>query len=283
MTEIITPGQCRQIFRFCEDALSGLKISKDEAQRVIETGGKFQNDLLRLIHKLARLSAFAGEEVESELGYPEGFRIRSVQEQAKALLALEPFRNLDASHVDELASGDLPDGAEGWAVLPNPLEVAENYHQALGVALDLIAASRQFQNWRKGELTEKHLRLREKTAKAHAKLNEQPGDFWVVPLQFGLKYGGKSVRRARVLFTENEFGLGAYEVAVLLLTHPDRITGQREFYVDCAGVEYAPSADGVFFACLRFYWGFNYERLELNYNRAVSADKQWGAGSAFLA
>lgn len=237
---------------------------------------------------------FADEEVESNFGYPEGFRIRSVQEQVKALQELDPFKNLDASHVSKLAGGKLPDGAEGWAVIPKYLKMTESYHEALEFALHLLAADRKFRNrlaTREGELTtEKDLRLAEKTGKAHAKLDEQPGDFWVFPFQFGLSHRGRSVRRARVLFTDNEFGLGAYEAAVLLLTHPNRIIGPDQLYVDCAGVEYAPGveyvpdADGDFFARLYFFsCSFNYGPLELNDHSTGFFGNQWGSGSAFLA
>jgi len=226
---------------------------------------------------------FADEEVESNFGYPEGFRIRSVEKQVERLLSLEPFKNFDATHVEELAGGELPDGAEGWAVIPKPVKAEKGYYGALELILRLLAADRKFQNWIEGKLSGKHLLLTEKTSDAHAKLDKQPGDFWVFPFQFGLRHRGRSVRRARILFSDSEFGLGAYEAAVLLITHPDRITGPGQLYVDCAGVEYAPSADGDFFACLCFGWSYDYERLELNYDGTGFVDGRWGSGSGFLA
>jgi hypothetical protein len=232
--------------------------------------------------ELEKVLPYADEEVESTYGYPKGSQVRSAIEQVKALLALKPFKKLDASHVEELASGELPEGADGWAVIPKLESLGKTYHKALQEALNLITKDRKFKNWREGELTEKHLRLTDKTAQAHAELNEQPGDFYVFPFQFGIKYRGRSVRRARVLFTETEFGLGAYEVAILLLTHPDRITDREQLYIDCAGVEYTPSASGVFFACLVFCWFGNSERLALNYDRTYYYLEQWGSASGFL-
>jgi len=229
--------------------------------------------------ELEKVLPYADEETESNYGYPNGFVIRSVSEQVETLL--KHFPNLDSSHVEELASGDLPEGAEGWAVIPKFDKLGKTYHQALETVLSLIANDREFQNWREGELTEKHMKINEKTAQSHEKLNEQPGDFWVVPFQFGIRHRGKSVRRARAVFTKFEFGLGAYEVAILLLTHPDRI--QRNYLnIDCAGVEYTPSADGDFFACLCFGWSSYYERLALDYSRTGKASNEWGSTSAFL-
>jgi len=231
--------------------------------------------------ELEKVLPYADEETESSYGYPKGFYIRTVQEQLEILL--KHFPNLDASHVNELASKELSTGAEGWAVIPKSSKVAKTYHKALETVLKLIADNRKFQNWREGALTEKHLRVREKTVQAHAKLNEQPGDFWVIPFQFGKKWAGHSVRNAQIRFAESEFGLGPYKVAMLLLTHPERITGPDQLYIDCAGCEYSPAAAGDFFACLDFHWDYDYKLLGLDFNRTDGVYERWGAASGFLA
>ncbi len=248
-------------------------ITGDQLRAFLEKRNPFERA------ELEKVLPFADEEVESSYGYPKGFQIRSVAEQVETLC--KHFPNLDASHVQELASVELPEGAEGWAVIPKPEKVGKTYHKALETILELIAKDREFNNWREGELTEKHMKLTEKTALSHVKLNEQSGDFWVVPFQFGIKHRGKSVRRTRVVFTEAEFGLGVFEVAVLLLTHPDRIASDC-LNIDCAGVEYTPSADGDFFACLFFDWSGSYEQLRLSFSRTGNASNEWGSVSAFF-
>ena len=230
--------------------------------------------------ELQKVLPYADEEVKSNYDYPEGFRIRTVQEQVEILLKHFPY--LDASHVEELASGELPEKAEGWAVIPKPNIVGDTSVSALDVILGLIVNDRKFENWREGQLTEKYVQLTEKTKVAHATLNQQLGDFWVIPFQFGKLYRGRSVRRARVCFDETEFGLGVYEVAILMLTHPDRIVGSNQLYMDCAGIEYSPNAGGDFFACLYFYWRSYYRRLGLYYSRTDDTGKKWGAVSGFL-
>jgi len=230
--------------------------------------------------ELGKVLPYADEETESDFDYPDGFKIRTVQKQMEVLK--KHFPNLDASHVAELASSDLPDWAEGWAVIPKPEKVSQIYHKALEVALGLIAKEHKFKNWREGALTKKHLRLKEKTACVYAKLDEQPGDFWVFPFQFGMKWRGHSVRNAQARFMDEEFGLGPYEVAILLLTHPDRITGLNQLYIDCAGCEYSPDADGDFFARPSFSWSNHYKRLELFDSRTDYVSRQFGVVSGFL-
>lgn len=229
--------------------------------------------------ELEKVLPYADEEVESSYGYPKGFWILSVQEQVEALL--KHFPDLDASYVTELASRDLPEGAEGWAVIPKLDKVGETYHDGLAKVLEILGEHQKFKNWREGELSSKHLQLTDKTKQSYRKLNEQPGDFWVFPFQFGKRWRGRSVRRARVCFGEAEFGLGSYEVAVLLLTHPARI---QEGYlnIDCGGVEYSPSADGGFFSCLGFFWHGSYGQLGLSCNGTGSTSSRWGSVSGFL-
>lgn len=217
----------------------------------------------------------ADEEMVSNYGYPDGFVIYSVSEQVKTLLKHYP--NLDASYVEELASGDLPGDAEGWAAIPKP----QPYHDALKTVLSLIAKDRKFENWIERKLTGMHMKLNDKTARSHEKLNEQPEDFWVVPFQFGIRHRVKSVHRARAVFTESEFGMGPYEVAMLLLTHPKRIQ-PNNLAIGCTGIEYAPDITGDFFACLSFYWDNYYELLALHYGRTDVPHSNWGLVSAFL-
>jgi len=222
---------------------------------------------------------FANEEIKSSYGYPKDFQIRSVAEQVKILLKY--FPNLDASHVQELVSGELPVGAEGWAVIPKPNKIG-TYHEAMRKIINLLPDVCTFKEWREGKMTEKHLRLEEKTAQAHAWLIEQPGDFWVFPIQFGKRWAGHSVRNAQVRFADNEFGLGPYEIAILLLTHPERITRTDQLYIGCAGCEYDydPDAGTDFRYDLSFYWNARYC---LHYSfKGAAGEGQWGVVSGFL-
>jgi hypothetical protein len=44
----------------------------------------------------------------------------------------------------------------------------------------------------------------------------------------------------------NECGLGAFAIGIMLLTHPERLNHYDDLWIDCAGDEFAPGADGVF-------------------------------------
>lgn len=53
MTARITPGQLKQVRRFLEDGVSNLRLTKDDAQRVIMRGGLLQARLKEIILELA--------------------------------------------------------------------------------------------------------------------------------------------------------------------------------------------------------------------------------------
>lgn len=144
-------------------------------------------------------------------------------------------------------------------------------------------------------LNRKHLRSKEKTAQAQAKLDEQPGDFWVFPFQFGKRWRGYSVRNAQVRFAKKEFGLGPYEVAILLLTHPDRITDSGHLCICCAGYEYAPFSNGDFLPVLSSagavsadHWDWTIPEPTMSMSGGVlcpvasRGEELWSLGNLFL-
>ncbi|NQV13487.1 MAG: hypothetical protein HQ530_04285 [Parcubacteria group bacterium] len=226
---------------------------------------------------------WADEEKKSSVGYPEDFRIRTLAEQLEFWQQYYP--GFDSSHVLALAEVSLSTGAEGWAVTPKPTRImgsdSEAYHGALDRMLKLLAGQCKFENWQKGTLSPEHLRLVQRTMLAHKELDELPGDFWVFPFQFGQRWAGKSVRRGRILYTEPEFGLGPYENAALLATHPGRITGLGQLRIDCPGCVYSPDADGQFDDCLDFSWNQGDDGLSLRYYHLGIANPGFGGVSGF--
>jgi hypothetical protein len=278
-TTSITSRQSKKFKQLFEDAADRTldqvtkdNTDKDNFQKALESGD-LQDALvkaaLEVVNKYANgtvaqtvslpvpssSNQYANEETASKYGYPKKFRYRSIEEQVA--FWTKQYPDMDATHVTALASVPLPDGAESYVVMPKPSKLGATYHDALETVLGLIAASRSFKNWREGELGKNRLRLTEKTWQSLKKLeSETSGDFLVIPVQFGKRHIGRSVRRARACFADNEFGLSPYEVACMLLTHTDRISGtDEESWIFCAGVEYAPGADGDFSCSMCFHWG----------------------------
>jgi len=70
---------------------------------------------------------------------------------------------------------------------------------------------------------------------------EQKSDILIIPAQFGGLRPRRSIRLVRKMLSQNEFGLGVFAVAAMLLTHPDRLRHHLDLYVDCPGDEYRES------------------------------------------
>ena len=280
----ITDGQKKQIKRFAEDAIDraiaeGL-LDKDSIQKLIESGDEFQIHIITGIKELSVSNQFADEEVQSSYAYPKGYKVKGITEQTNILRQLFP----GIGFADEKIAGQtLPPNAEGWFAIPKWQTLAPTYGEAVEKVLAMIASKRKFYNYRDGQLGAEYLRQHAKTVKMFQKLGDEQKDFdiLVVPAQFGLRHKGRSVRRAREVFTVNEFGLGAFAIGIMILTHPEREVQWEQLHVDCAGDEFTPGGDGDFVdAPYFFYWCDG--GLDFYTGWAYVVDGQFGSASGFL-
>jgi len=189
----------------------------------------------------------ADEEVESSYGYPSGYKPKSIIEQINRLHELFP----DIGYADEqIASQPLPLNAEGWFAIPKWEKIAPTYEEAVQKVLDMIKKTRNgsFYNLCEDQLGQLYLRQSVKTIKAFQVLADlqKSYDILVVPTQFGLRHRGRSIHRARELFTDDEFGLSIFEIGCMLLTHPERLEHHENLWIECAGNEYASALDENF-------------------------------------
>lgn len=253
-TTSITQGQAKQVKRFSEDAVDraiaeGI-LDKDGLQRLIENGDEFQSYIIDGIRKLSLSNQYVDEEVESSYGYLSGYRVpKPIDEQVKLLNGF--FPNLGNVN-EKLTKLSVYAGSEGLLAIPRWQRVAQTYESALLKAFECLRETRhgKFTNYREGELGSDRLRLAAKTAKALEVLAQQQlgmeHHVMILPCQFGLKHRGRSVRRAREVMSVSEFGLDPFSVACMLLTHPERLQHYDDLWIDCAGADYAPVADGLF-------------------------------------
>ncbi len=248
MTNVsITSGQKERIAQLVIDMLVSMGADRDSAQAIITRGGDLQAAIREPLLDIGALR-YKSEEVESKYGYPQGFAVRPVCEQLLTLVNI--FPGLDASKALACSKEKraLPEGMDGLFAIPKWEKIAKTYNEAVEKVIVAIEKSgRPFQNWRKGELNAKYLKRSERTEKAMAAIsNKQDGDFIVIPAQLGMLHRGRSIRRAREVMKDKEFGLGAYEMGIILLTHPERLQAYENLWIDCPGDEYSPDAGGRF-------------------------------------
>ena len=240
----------------------------DEAQRVNDTSGL--SDLVHNFIAENRLTnKFKDEEVKSTYGYLSGYTnpngLTAQCNRLRELFSGIGFANLDLLGSIEKGEIALPANTEGWFAIPNWIKnqniFGATYNEALQEVLETIKTTRngKFYNWREGQLGPERLRQSKHTEKFFRKLAEAQGnpDILIVAAQFGIRHRGRSVRRARevIVSTSNEFGLGAFAVGIMILTHPERLMNYDDLWIDCAGDEFDdPDSDVRFDHAPYFYF-----------------------------
>ncbi len=220
--------------------------------------------------------ASVGEETVTTFGYPAGWQLKPVSEQLTVLCASLPSLE---SALDVPAS--LPEGAEGWLVMPKPGSIAKSYNEALERLLSINNSGKtRFVNIREGKLGREFLRLTERTEQVIAESERgTPGDFMVLAVQSGARHQARSVMQVRESFIETEYGLGPFEVASLLVTHPERLTGYTDLGIDCPGCTYALTANGEPGFSLYFTW--SEEGILLDSSAIDGVGPGFGSASGF--
>lgn len=234
----------RKFVSIVETAYDKAGLTETEAQRVNDTPG-LSGMIAQFIAEHRVTDTYKDEEVTSNYGYLSGYKPILVHDQVEMLKKKFPELG-DSPTVGNLA-GDVPNGAEGKFAIPNlwrPEPVLTGtYNDNVVRVLNLIKQDRngKFYNYRDGQLGPERLRQSARAEATMRKLSEEQGhpDILVIAAQFGLTHRGRSVRRAReVMVDQGQYGLGAFAIGVMLLTHPKRLRYCNELWIDCAGDEF---------------------------------------------
>lgn len=305
ITSGITDGQKKQYKRVVEDAIidaeevvfSKVRAGTEGWQRVIERGDELRTAIIETVVEKTRefsiTNQFADEEVGSNYTYPDEYRgPQPIPDQIARLVG--HFPGLDGVQAIAFAKSlpKLPEGAEGWFTCPSiaalaklffaeVTDPAERYCRAVNLILEKIGDSRKFHNYRQGELTPDRFQMHARTAKVLDTLGQQqPGDILLIPAQFGMRHRGRSTRRAREVISNPEFGLGAFTVGCMILTHPERLVHWEQLHIDCPGDKFSADADGQF-AHAPFFLFYD-DEVKFGARRVSDAFGPFGSASGFL-
>lgn len=237
---------------------AGLTDGADsEAQRVNDTPG-LADHIAAWLEEHRDTNKFKDEEVRVAYGYPKEYKgPKPIADQVKAIAKIF---GLDSASALEYAKSlpALPEGAEGWFAIPSVdalavkhfpevTDPAEKYCRALQLVHQKIAESRSFKSWRDGQIDTAHIKVSARTLeKMNQVIQQQRGDILIIAAQLGKRHGGRSVRRAREVFTANEYGLTSVAGGSIVLVHPERLVRWEELDIDMAGDEFSDDGDGRF-------------------------------------
>jgi hypothetical protein len=195
-----------------------------------------------------------------------------------------PLRPGLGTAVAPALSAGMTNSHEGWFAIPQWRKIAPTYNEAVQIVLAKLSETRKgkFYNYRSDEMGPANLREGSRKVSYMQQLAEgqNDADILIVPAQFGLTHRGRSVRRAREVFKSNEFGLGAFEVGIMLLTHPERLANYDDLWIDCAGDEFKPSDESEFSSAP--FFGFSDDGLGFGTSWFSNAFEHFGSASAFL-
>lgn len=249
---------------------------------VLELEDKLKAELTSAAHKiierLTQSDKYKEEETISLREYPPMYRVRPIEAQVTALR--EVFPELGGC-IERLARNSVPQEAEGWFAIPRWQVLAPTYCEAVERMVGVLEEKRRFSNRLTENLGPKFLRQVERTRLAEELIaGHQPGsDIVVVAAQFGIRHRGCSARRARVVMAGNEFGLGAFALGCMLITHPERLSRVDTLMIDCSGDEYSLRADTIYDRVPLF--DFDLGGLEFSVFYEDRARNLWGTPTGF--
>lgn len=265
-------------------ALKQAGLTSDGFANIMKRRDRLVSEVAVRLRKLAQPDRFAGEQVASLCGYPANHRYVNVRQQLDSLknFLVEPV----AYSIDEgyLQTYRRIPGFRLFAI-PRWQLFADTYGQAVRRACTYLTVSQRKTNlvFAVNDLFDwDSIQRGEEVEHAVTRLARQQGnkDVVLIPANFGRVYKGKSVNRALELMRSNEFGLGAFEAAMMLLTHPTRFASYKDLWMYCAGDTYQGEHKGAPVSVPCFYANPAAVRMDAYPNSRC--DQQSGPASGML-
>jgi len=259
------------------------RLDRHSAQIVLDMDKKLKSEVadrvVEIIQRHTVSDKFKEEQVGSNRIYPPTYRVRPIEAQVTELRKAFPSLG---NCLEKLARKPLVDGAEAWFAIPRWQVLAPTYSEAVELVLGVLASRRRISNRIIGRLGPIYLRQSERSALAEKILaDQQQGcDILVVAAQAGLLHRGCSARRTRVAMAGNEYGLGVFACACLLLNHPERLSASDTLMIDCSGDEYSVRGDSTFDRVPLF--DYDIGGIEFSIFYEDRARNLWGTPTAFL-
>lgn len=274
-----------------ESAYNDAKLDSKKAQFLKKKGGKFKDGIINLINRLTFEDNFTTEEVSSTHRYPAKYDgPKPIERQ---IYELSSYFDLDTSHALRYVKNlpDLPTNAEGWFAVPNidvvgqrffpdVLSYIDRYCMLVKLVHEKLKNQRKFYSCQKRQTNSEHLNISHRTmCYMNVLMDKQPGDILVIPAQLGLLHAGKSALGAENSFARNEFGLGAFVMGCILLTHRKRLSHLHELDIICPGDTFSFEACSKFSSVpIYFYLG----RVEFDECWKGSNLSHYGSATGFV-
>ena len=263
-----------------EKVIEELGLSADQVSALDFNRYDLQEELRLSLARWSDRHRYDGETISPEAKLPTGFRLKPLELQVELLrLSLPQLQPGLWLQTYERQAPRRP-GSEGWLAFSKWTALSDSYFQALEVALEVLAASRTFNNLCDREAAEDFLILPRTKAALQRLFSRQSGDIVALPVQTGSRHGCPSVRHAYEMLDDDEFGLDSIAGACLMLTHPERLTDYYHKGFDCLGNQIPPAPMNEVWQVPCF--GFDNQRLEYDADVFDSTDPRFGPLTGYL-
>lgn len=223
-----------------------------------------------------KVSTFDVKESNGTGKYRTRYQRTSIDAQVKCLNALIP--GIGTANVS-LTRKRLPADCEGYFAIPRWQAIAATYNIAVARMLNLHRRQQnRALNAFDSQTGPSFLKQHNHSTMMWKIIGEQQSGFniLIVQGQFGGQYIGRSVRQVQEAFPPGYFGLGAFAVGIMLLTHPDRLECSSDLWISCPGDDYARRNRWEFDAAPYFRLG----AMGVTFGAYDAVGKSAGYGSA---
>lgn len=214
-------------------------------------------------------------------GYPQWYEPKRIETQLQILE--NAFPQLCTDEIMDIEDGRLPLGAEAWFVLPKWRHIAPTYNDAVDTVVAKLREvfRNKFLNYCGASPHGRNdlLQIKEKRRAWEYLERRQKGECVIIPAQFGILHCGIPQHRLDEVMAKGEFGLGAYEVGIMLLTHPERFHDSNNLWIECIGdicAECKPVHG------LRHHPVYLMMSGEVRLTKESGVNKHYGAATGFL-
>lgn len=187
--------------------------------------------------------------VPSTFGYASGYtKAKSIPEQIDILYKLFPFLYHRLFTIP-ISTRAVPNGAEGYFVIPPWQLFAQTYHEAIIILIGRLgrALGRSVYLYCHGKIKCKNLSRDINTENALKYIGGGADDWWktmiIIPAQLGIYYRGASPLWVKRSLRAHEFSLGLFEGMIMLATHHERLNCDDDLGIEFPGDSFFPKPE----------------------------------------
>lgn len=241
LSELIGLAQ-KEVRRSVETQMLSTSMSFDDAQKILSSSTVFEKHFRTAAFAAFREFFLKNNHLNHDYRGPE-----PVVSQLEQIRMMFPgIGGVNAAYLARINSGEITFDTKGFSqkdqgywCIPRWEAIASTYSEAVRMVFVLLKESfgGKFSASESSQVDEYCLKeSKYKRQMMNRIFSQQRADVLIMEAQFGNRYGGKVAKEVRALMASNEFCLGVYEVAMMLLLSKNRFNEHHDnLGIDASG------------------------------------------------